>query len=31
MGGPTRPPRLWKLVVALLLVLYLIWELSRSL
>lgn len=29
-GGPTRPPRLWKLLVALALVIYVIWQLSQS-
>lgn len=29
MGGPTRPPRLWKLALTLAVVLYLIWYLSR--
>lgn len=28
-GGPTRPPRTWKLVLTLLVVLYMIWYLSR--
>jgi hypothetical protein len=28
-GGPTRPPSLWKLLLALILVAYLIWYLSR--
>jgi hypothetical protein len=27
--GPTRPPRLWKLLAALALVIYAIWYLSR--
>jgi hypothetical protein len=27
--GPNRPPRLWKLLLALLLVGYMIWYLSR--
>ena len=29
-GGPTRPPRLWKMVLAFLLVIYMIWYLSRA-
>jgi hypothetical protein len=28
-GGPSRPPRLWKLLVTLGLILYLIWHLGR--
>jgi len=28
-GGPTRPPRLWKLLIGLAIVVYLIWYLSR--
>ena len=28
-GGPTRPPRLWKLVATLAVVLYLIWYLGQ--
>ena len=28
-GGPTRPPRLWKLSAMLAVVLYLIWFLGR--
>lgn len=30
MGGPARPPRLWKLALALIVVLYMIWYLSRT-
>jgi hypothetical protein len=30
MGGPTRPPRLWKLALALILILYMIWYLGRA-
>lgn len=29
LGGPTRPPRLWKQVIALAIVAYLIWYLSQ--
>ena len=29
-GGPIRPPRLWKLIIALALVLYIIWQLSQT-
>jgi hypothetical protein len=29
MGGPTRPPKLWKLLVALAAVVYTIWYLTR--
>jgi hypothetical protein len=28
-GGPTQPPRLWKLLIGLVVVLYLIWYLAQ--
>ena len=28
-GGPTRPPSLWRLLISLILVLLMIWYLSR--
>lgn len=28
-GGPTRPPSLWKMLIGLALVLYLIWYLAQ--
>lgn len=29
-GGPVRPPRLWKLIAALALVAYIIWQLGQQ-
>ena len=29
-GGPVRPPRLWKMLLTLAVVLYLIWYLGRA-
>jgi hypothetical protein len=28
-GGPAKPPRLWKQIVAFVLIVYLIWHLSQ--
>jgi hypothetical protein len=28
-GGPTRPPKLWRLLIALAVIAYLLWYLSR--